>query len=94
MRPESNGYKLPIAVHVVVEGQFLVHLDIAFREDAHPDVVPHSPFSDVAIGIATVICEAPDPTTLRRINELLCSVRTLALNVVDESYMPHPFATS
>lgn len=47
-----------------------MHLDIAFRENAHPDVSPHSPFSHIAIGIATMICEAPDPTTLCSINEL------------------------
>ena len=61
---------LPITINVIVERQFLVLLDRAIRENAHPDVLPDRPLCDVAIRVARVICETADPTTLCRVDEL------------------------
>jgi hypothetical protein len=60
----------PIAVHIIIKCQLFVLLDIAFGEDAHTDILANSPFRDVAVGIAAVVCEAPDPPVLRCVDEL------------------------
>jgi hypothetical protein len=61
---------LPIAIDVIVERQFLVLLDRAVRENAHPNVLPDRPLGDVRIRVTGMIRETADPAALRCIDEL------------------------
>jgi len=61
---------LPITIDVIVERQFLVLLDRAIRENAHPNVLPDRPLCDVTIWVAGMIRETADPAALRGIDEL------------------------
>jgi hypothetical protein len=64
------GANLPVTIDVIVEREFLVLLDRATRENAHPDVLPDRPLCDEAIRVARVIREPADPTALSCIDEL------------------------
>jgi len=64
---ESYG---PVAVDVVVEGQLLILQYSSLCKNAHSHPVPNGPFCDVAIGVAAVVRESPDPTFFGCVDEL------------------------
>lgn len=49
---------IAVSIDVVVECQFLTGHNRPLHEDAHPHMLPHMPFRNVAIGIAAVIDES------------------------------------
>lgn len=60
----------PVSIHIVVERQLFVLLNVPFREDAHPDILAHSPLGYVAVWATTVVGETTNATILRSIDEL------------------------
>jgi hypothetical protein len=69
----GGGGVLPITIDVVVKCQFLVLLDRAIREDAHPNVLPDRPLCDIAVWVARVIRETANASALCGIDELRTS---------------------
>ncbi len=63
-------HSVPVAIHVVVESQFFVLLDIPTGEDAHAYVAPDSPFRNIAIWAAAMVGEAPDASAFSGVYEL------------------------
>jgi len=66
----------PISIDVVVEGQFLILQYMPLREDAHAHKLANCPFSDVAVGITTMVCESTNSSTLCGVDELFCTSQT------------------
>ena len=72
LEPKTGGEKpdAPISINVVVKGQFLMLSYVPFSKDPHTNVLPNSPFGNVAIWFATMIRKTTDATALGRVNEL------------------------
>jgi cobalamin biosynthesis Co2+ chelatase CbiK len=68
MRINDN---VPITIHVVVESELLVPLDITAGKDAHADMASDGPFGYVAIWSAAMIQKPADASALGSINILL-----------------------
>jgi hypothetical protein len=68
----------PVSIHIIIERQLLVLLDVPTCEDAHPDVLPDRPFCDVAVWATAVVRETPDSASFRGVNELLLCVAKVA----------------
>ena len=60
----------PVSVNVVVERQLLVLQYGPLGKNPHSHLVANGPFCDIAIGVATVVCESPDPAFFSRVDEL------------------------
>jgi hypothetical protein len=76
---ESSAVGLPavaglgvraVSIHVVVENEFLARLNRPLGEDAHAQLLAYHPFIDIAIGVARVVAEPAQITSLRRIHKL------------------------
>lgn len=63
-------YSAPVAVHIVVESQFFVLLDIPAGKNAHAYVAPDGPFCNIAIRAAAVVGEAPDASAFSGVYKL------------------------
>lgn len=61
---------IPVTVNIVIECQLLVLLDCSISENAHTDMVSHSPFGYIAVWVATVIRKSTNATSFCGINEL------------------------
>ena len=74
LEPKTGGEKpdalAPMSINVVVKCQFLMFSYIPLSKDPHTNVLPHSPFTNVAIWFATMIRKTTDATALGRVNEL------------------------
>ena len=66
----SKELSLPVTVHIVIEGEFLVFPYVPVCEDAHADVLSHCPFRNVAVGVTAMICKSADTTSLCSIDVL------------------------
>lgn len=63
-------YSVPVAIHIVVESQFFVLLDIPAGKDAHAYVASDSPFRNIAIWAAAMVGEASDASAFSGVYEL------------------------
>jgi hypothetical protein len=62
---------VPITVHVVVESELLILLDVTISKDTHANMGSDSPFGYVAVWSATVIQKSSDASSLGGVNVLL-----------------------
>lgn len=69
---------IPVTVHIVIEGKFLIFTYVPICEDAHADMLSHCPFRDVTVRVATMICESADATSLCGIDILETQRRTVS----------------
>jgi len=60
----------PVSIYVVIESEFFSSDDVSLGKDTHPHVFTNVPFSDIAVGITTVIKESTFTTFLRCIEIL------------------------
>lgn len=62
---------IPIAIDIVVEGQFLILLDVSIRKDAHADMLANRPFGHIAIWVTTMVGKTAFTAAFRGVDELL-----------------------
>lgn len=62
---------IPITVHIVVESELLILLDVTISKDAHANMGSNSPFGYVAVWSAAVIQKSSDASSLGGVNVLL-----------------------
>jgi hypothetical protein len=60
----GKNLTLPITVHIVIEGEFLIFPYVPICKDAHADVLSNCPFRNVAVRITAMICKSADTASL------------------------------
>lgn len=66
----KNCFNLPITIHIIVERQFLMLLNITFSKNAHSNMLVDGPSCDIAVGVATVVSKSTNSSALGGIDEL------------------------